>query len=127
MQYITDTELLIVRNLKHSNRSENTLKKLVGRYYLLHPKHVTKDSIFNCLFDIIEKFDLLPHSKKGENIRDFFIYKDSLEPEFDNLWDGLIYRAISVIRMSYISKFPRYPDPSWIRNIHKNSTDTVNT
>jgi len=120
MKEITNTELLIIRHLKRNNSDDRILKRIVGKYYALYPQHVTKDTIFNCLFDIIEAFDLLPHTMKDKDIRNFFIYKMAFEPDFEDKWDSWIYRAKSIIRMSAIDKFPRYPEPAYFRNHNKN-------
>lgn len=120
MKEIADTELLIIRHLKHNGDNDGVLKRIVGRYYALYPQHVKKDDIFNCLFDIILKFDLLPYHMKGNDMRYFFIYGESYEPKFDNNWDMWIYRARSIIRMSEVAKFPRYPEPAYFRNRDKN-------
>lgn len=117
MQEITDIELLIVRHLKRNNPSDAILKRLVGKYYAFHPEHITKSQIFNCLFDIVEKFDLLPPNMKG---RYFFIYPQSFwEPEFSDNWDAWIYRAKNLITYSLVKKFPRYPEPAYFRNRDK--------
>lgn len=116
MQEITDTELLIVRHLKRNNPNDAILKRLVGDYYALSPQYVGKDGIFHCLFDIIEKFDLLLYSEKGKDIRNFFIYDESFAPKFEDKWDAWIYKAKSRIGLSAVAKFPRYPEPAYFRN-----------
>lgn len=114
-------EILIVRHLKHNTENDSVLKRLVGEYYALHKNYIDKDTIFNCLFDIIEKYDLLPHTQKGKHIRSFFIYKSGFwEPDFTDPWDAWIYRAKSCIRLSEVKKFPSYPEPAYFRNRHKN-------
>lgn len=120
MQEITDTELLIIRHLKRNNSNDAILKRLVGEYYGLYPRHVDKDAIFNCLFDIIEAFDLLLPHEKGKDIRNFFIYNESFAPKFDDKWDAWIYKAKSRIKLSEVAKFPRYPEPAYFRNRNKN-------
>ena len=119
MQDITDTELLIIRHLKRNNPSDAILKRLIGRYYLLYPEYVKKDEIFNCLFNIVEKFDLLLHHEKGKDIRNFFIYRDSFDPKSDDMWDVWIWKAKSRISLSEVAKFPRYPEPAYYRNWKK--------
>jgi hypothetical protein len=121
MQHITNTELLIIRHLKRygydpKSTKYQTLKKLVGMNYALYACHVNEDAIFNCLFDIIEKFDLLPHSKKGKNICDFFIYQYTFEPDFESQWERWIYRCATTIRLTNVDKFPRYPKPLFFKN-----------
>ena len=115
---ISDNELLIIRHLKRNNPNDALLRRLVGRYYLLHPEHVDKVAIFNCLFGIIEKFDLFIHSDKHPSISGFFtnreFYVDQLG--FKDMWDEWIWRATSRIRLSGVNKFPRYPSPAYFRN-----------
>lgn len=121
MQEITDTELLIIRHLKRNNSNDNILKKLVARYYALYPNYIDKDHLFNCLFNIIEKFDLLYSSEKGANIRYFFIYRDSfMDDRVKDMWQMWIDKAKSRIRLSNVDKFPRYPEPAYFRNRIKN-------
>lgn len=112
---ISDTQLLIIRHLKKNKVNDNILKKLVGKYYAFYPDQVTKQMIFHCLFDIVEKFDLFPHTKRG---RYFFTDGEFWEPDFDDVWDCWIYRAKSIISVSEVSKFPRYPTPAWFTNKH---------
>jgi hypothetical protein len=120
MKEITDTELLIIRHLKRNNSNDKILKRLVGRYYALYPEHVERDEIFHCLFDIIEKFDLLYYTEKGKDIRNFFIYKDSFMDDDIDMLDMWIQKAKSRIRLSEVAKFPRYPKPARSRNRDKN-------
>lgn len=114
-----NNELLIVRHLKRNNENRGVLKRLVGNYFLLHHKHVCKQTIFECLMNIIEKYDLMPYPWK--NVRYFFTGRPSFEPNFDDIWDTWIYRASSVIRSSEVKKFPCYPAPAYFRNRINNS------
>lgn len=120
MKEISDIELAIIRHLKRNNPNDSILKRLVGNYYGLHSEHVGKDEIFNCLFNIVEDYDLLLHHEKGKDVRNFFIYQDSFAPKSDDMWDHWIYKAKSRIKLSEISIFPRYPKPAYFRNCNKN-------
>ena len=102
---------LIIRLLKRKRCDANnvTLKKLVSDYYLMHVNYIDKDCIFNCLFDIIEKYDLLPQHMKG---RGFFLYREPFEPDIIDPLDKWIYRAVTVIRLSSMSKLIGCPRPS---------------
>ena len=112
-------EILIVRHLKRNTENDKVLKRLVGKYYALHKDYIDKDTIFNCLFGIIKKYDLFTYDLKT-NIENFFIYKFSFEPDFSDMWDAWIYRAKVLIRQSIVDKFPSYPDPAYFRNRYKN-------
>lgn len=114
MKDITDTELLVVRHLKRNETNLGILTRIVGDYYALNPCYIKKQHIFDCLMNIIDKFDLMPSPWK--NVRYFFTDKPSFEPVFEDIWDAWIYRASSVIRHTEIAKFPRYPSPAYFRN-----------
>ena len=114
-------EILIVRHLKRKTENDKVLKRLVGKYYALPKSYINKDTIFNCLFNIVKKYDLFTYPLKT-NIENFFIYKFSFEPDFSDMWDAWIYRAKVLIRQSMVAKFPSYPNPAYFRNSIKTKT-----
>ena len=119
MKEISDNELLIIRHLKRCKNNDNILKRLVGKYYALDKEYITKEYIFNCLFKICLKFDLLLHNEKDKEIHCFFICRESFGfyPETgDDFWNMWISKAKSRISCSEVKKFPRYPEPAYFRN-----------
>lgn len=70
--------------------------------------------MFHCLFNIVEKFDLLPYSEKDR--RGFFTNRETFVPDFNDIWDEWIWKAKIRITLSEVKKFPRYPIPAVLRN-----------
>jgi hypothetical protein len=114
-----NVELLIIRHLKRNTENEGILRRMIGKYYALRPEHIDKRAIFDCLFRILTRYDLLPHSISGENIQYFFTDMSSFEPNFADMWDCWIHRAKTYIRNCDVSKLPRYPEPAWFRHFQQ--------
>lgn len=116
---VTDVELLVVRNLKRNTENDGVLRRIVSLFYALSHDSITKDMIFDCLLDILLKYDLLPHSEKDENLRYFFTHSASFAPSFEKKIDEWLWKAKTYIRQSKVYNFPSYSPPAYFRNAMK--------
>jgi hypothetical protein len=111
---ISDNDLLLIRACKREKPSLRTMKRIVGRRYALHVKHVELQYVCKTLLKICLDYELI------RDMEEFILFdinpKKWWTKEEKSFLDNVFDELVSVICCTEVKKFPRYRSSARFRN-----------